>query len=372
MTLGHKYIIFSGVSISGFFRRLFRKDAPEEELKVIPQPVPEPVRPEERFILCVDGGGMRGIVPVVYLQHLEAKIRSNGGNDDIARYFDFIAGTSTGGLITLAMTCDSSLPHTDANGSDQIDLGKLMDSYMSLGSHIFQAQNSLFGLRHMVSDKYNSNNIQELCQRWFGVTTIGNAKVPTMIMAYDLTRGNPQMIRSYGGESSFPAWVAARATSAAPTYFSPCEYAGKLLVDGGVVANNPTLFAYFEAKRLYPQCTRFHILSFSTGGTHHTMQKEETRGLMSWADHISPLYSTAQKRTTDYVLANEPDADYVRIDEQFSTPIKMDETNRTVLNTIRSEAESWAMMHDTELDSFAKMLVENMEYRKNASETGRT
>lgn len=372
MTLAHKYIIFSGVSISGFFRRLFRKSTPEPEQNVIVQPEPQPVRPEERFILCVDGGGMRGIVPVVYLQHLEAKIRSHGGKGDIARYFDFIAGTSTGGLITLALTCDSTLPHTDSDGSSQINLDKLMDAYMSLGSEIFQAQSSLFGLRHMVADKYNSNNIQELCQRWFGTGTIGNAKVPTMIMAYDLTAGNPQMIRSYCGESSFPAWVAARATSAAPTFFSPCEYSGKLLVDGGVVANNPALYAYFEAKRLYPQCTRFHILSFSTGGTHHTMQKDETRGLMNWADHISPLYSTAQKRTADFVLSNVPDADYVRIDEQLSTPVKMDETNKAVLRMIRSEAESWAMMHDTELDTFAGLLVENMEYSKNASETGRT
>ena len=372
MTLGHKYIIFSGVSISEFFRRLFRKGAPQETPEEIPQPVPEPVRPEERFILCVDGGGMRGIVPVVYLQHLEARIRSNGGNGDIARYFDFIAGTSTGGLITLALTCESTLAHIDACGSDQIDLDKLMDAYMSLGGQIFQAQSSLFGLRYMVSDKYNSNNIQELCQRWFGVNTMGNAKVPTLIMSYDVTAGNTQMIRSYGNESSFPAWVAARATSAAPTYFSPCEYEGSLLVDGGVVANNPAMFAYFEAKRLYPHCTRFHILSLSTGGTHHTMQKEETKGMMNWADHISPLFSTAQKRTTDYVLANEADVDYVRLDEQFSTPVKMDETNMAALRSMRSEAESWAMMHETELDVFAKLLVDNMEYRKNASETGRT
>ncbi|MBP5162817.1 MAG: patatin-like phospholipase family protein [Spirochaetales bacterium] len=359
------------MSISVFFRKLFRRPAPEPEVQTLPEPEPEPKRPEERYILCIDGGGMRGIIPVVYLQHLEAKIRKNGGTDDIARYFDFISGTSTGGLITLALTCESSLPHRDYNCSMQVDLDNLLQTYMSMGSEIFQAQTSIFGLRHMVADKYNSNNIQNLCQRWFGVTTMDRAKVPTLIMAYDLSEGMPEMIRSYADEGAYPAWVAARATSAAPTYFSPCEYAGKLLVDGGVVANNPATFAYFQAKRLYPECERFHILSFSTGGTHHTMVKEDTRGLMNWADQVSPMYSTAQKRTTDYVLENLPDVEYVRMDEELSVPVKMDETNQAVLRMMRSEAESNALLYEAELDEFAKRLVENMEYRKNASETGR-
>ena len=89
MTLVGKYIIFTVMSISEFFRKLFRRPAPEPEVQSLPEPEPEPKRPEERYILCIDGGGMRGIIPVVYLQHLEAKIRKNGGTDDIARYFDF-------------------------------------------------------------------------------------------------------------------------------------------------------------------------------------------------------------------------------------------------------------------------------------------
>ena len=315
---------------------------------------------------------MRGIIPVAYLQHLESKIRKNHGNGDIARYFDFISGTSTGGLISLALSCDSTLPHVDCSGSAQMNLDKLMEIYMTLGNEIFQAQSSIFGLRQMVSDKYSSHNIQNLCQRWFGVTPMDNAKVPTLIMAYDLSEGAPQMIRSYADEAAWPIWVAARSTSAAPTFFSPCEYAGRLLVDGGVVANNPGVYAYFEAKKLYPDCTKFHILSLSTGGSHHTMQKEETRGLMNWADQVSPMYSTAQKRTADFVLENLPDVEYVRLDDELSRPVKMDETSQAALRMMRSEAEEFALTHDAQLDEFAKNLVENMEYRKNASETGRT
>lgn len=315
---------------------------------------------------------MRGIVPVVMLQSLEKAIRTNGGKGDIAKFFDLISGTSTGGLIALALTCDSAILHTDLeDGSSQIDLNALLDNYMTSGSVIFQAKSSLFGLKHLVSDKYSSDGIQSLSKKWFGMKHLDQAKVPTLIMAYDISRGQPQMLRSFGEEAQYPAWVAARATSAAPTYFSPIEYGGKLLVDGGVIANNPALYAYFEAKKLYPECRSFHILSFSTGGVFHTMEKEETKGLISWADHIPSMFDTAQKRTTDYVLDSLPDLDYIRIDDPLPEAIKMDETEPATLLHMKTIAENKAEEYKDILDSFAKKLIENMENKEDASETGR-
>ena len=310
---------------------------------------------------------MRGIIPVVLLRELENCLRRNGGDADMARYFDLVSGTSTGGMISLALTCESSMPHS-ANG--QIDMDELLQTYMTMGDEIFQAK-SIFGLVQMVSDKYHTSNIQNLCKRWFGAATMSETKVPTLIMAYDLIEGRPQMIRSYGDESAYPAWVAARATSAAPTYFAPMEWDGKLLVDGGVIANNPSIYAYFEAKRLYPECSVFHILSLSTGGSYHTMQKDGTRGLINWADAVSPMYSTAQKRTTDFVLEGLQDCRYLRIDDKLPKAIRMDETNPYALQMMKHEAELSCLKHGYDLENFAKALIENMEYRANASKTGR-
>ncbi len=349
--------------ISDFFRKLFGRQ--KEEPQAIE--LPEPKREEQRFILCIDGGGMRGLIPVVVLQMLEDLIRENGGKDDIARYFDLIAGTSTGGLISLSLSCESSLKHMDG----QLDLDSLMETYLTMGDEIFKPKASILGLRQMVEDKYSSTNIQKLVQRWFGARPMDTAKVPTLIMAYDISNGQQQMIRSYADEADYPVWVAARATSAAPTYFSPCEYDGKLLVDGGVVANNPAIYAYFEARRLYPECKSFHILSLSTGGSYHTMTIESTRGLMNWAEQVSPMYSTAQKRTTDFVLEGLSDVEYIRIDDALSEPVKMDETNPMVLDRIKTETENNVLKHEEELRKLAISLIENMEY-KNASEAGET
>ncbi|PWA67841.1 acyl transferase/acyl hydrolase/lysophospholipase [Artemisia annua] len=52
-------------------------------------------------ILSIDGGGVRGIVPATLLTFLETKLQEiDGPNAPIADYFDVIAGTSTGGLMT--------------------------------------------------------------------------------------------------------------------------------------------------------------------------------------------------------------------------------------------------------------------------------
>jgi len=51
-----------------------------------------------RRILAIDGGGIKGVMPAAFLAALEESL---GGH--IARYFDLIVGTSTGGIITIAL-----------------------------------------------------------------------------------------------------------------------------------------------------------------------------------------------------------------------------------------------------------------------------
>lgn len=73
------------------------------------------------------------------------------------------------------------------------------------------------------------------------------------------------------------AWEAARATSAAPSYFAPFKHrknfnkvgflrAGEhVLVDGGIYANNPTKVALQEAEAIWPGRPVSLVLSLGTG-----------------------------------------------------------------------------------------------------------
>ncbi|CAH9122431.1 unnamed protein product [Cuscuta epithymum] len=76
----------------------------------------ELVQPKGKVIsiLAIDGGGVRGIIPGTILAFLEAQLQKIEGNPKarIADYFDVIAGTSTGGLVTAMLTTpgDNGLP----------------------------------------------------------------------------------------------------------------------------------------------------------------------------------------------------------------------------------------------------------------------
>jgi hypothetical protein len=57
-----------------------------------------PISGEERGILSIDGGGIHGIIPAIFLQALE-----QATGKEIWQLFDLIAGTSTGGILALAL-----------------------------------------------------------------------------------------------------------------------------------------------------------------------------------------------------------------------------------------------------------------------------
>jgi patatin-like phospholipase/acyl hydrolase len=63
-------------------------------------------------ILSIDGGGVRGLVPLVILIELEAILqRLDGAERRLADYFNMVAGTSTGGVITgLITTASQEVP----------------------------------------------------------------------------------------------------------------------------------------------------------------------------------------------------------------------------------------------------------------------
>ena len=53
-------------------------------------------------ILSIDGGGIRGIIPAVILNYIEKGLQTQSGNPNatLADYFDLVAGTSTGGILS--------------------------------------------------------------------------------------------------------------------------------------------------------------------------------------------------------------------------------------------------------------------------------
>lgn len=313
------------------------------------EPVGLPSEPVVKNILCIDGGGMRGIIPIQILSALETKLREKGFEKSLAQSFDMIAGTSTGGLIALSLSCLDDTP-----------LSEIDNMYMTGGKEIFpKSKNPIAPLWNLITDKYSPEGLERILRSWFGDKTMDQAKVPTLLVSYDLSKGKEMLFRSWD-EKTYPVCIAGRATSAAPTYFPVLEHEDMMLTDGGVIGNNPSVYAYFEAKKLWPEAQRFNIISISTAGLIHKLEHTES-GFLNWADNILPLYGTAQKMNTDYVLSNITDVNYIRIDGQMTKSVKLDDTSPYALNTMKEFGKKMAQDFDSTLDEIASLLCGDSE-----------
>lgn len=197
-----------------------------------------------RRILSIDGGGIRGTFPAAFLAALEDDL-----DCPIHEYFDLIAGTSTGGIIAIALAM--GLPAKD-----------ILDLYENRGPEIFsQTHTGLRGAAERAirkvrwatwGPKYNADGLQSAINDVLGERKIGEAKTRLMIPAWHQQKGDVYIFKTAHHErfkTDYKDFArdAAMATAAAPTYFREFITARDVgLVDGGIWANNPTGIAVAE------------------------------------------------------------------------------------------------------------------------------
>jgi patatin-like phospholipase/acyl hydrolase len=228
---------------------------------------PEP-REEAFRILALDGGGIRGIFTASFLATLEDL--SHGRAAD---HFDLIVGTSTGGIIGLALAFG-------------IPARRILDLYLEEGRRIFSRPRRL-GM--LLRPKYDSAPLARALRAIFGDRIINDVLTPVCIASYELTTSYPRIWKDDhveesldGGETA--AWRVALATSSAPIYFPGATVApGDSHVDGGLFANNPTLVGLTEAVRYFHQpLDRIRVLSVGAGERAERIPHDRARRMGVW------------------------------------------------------------------------------------------
>ncbi|WP_416441508.1 CBASS cGAMP-activated phospholipase [Leeuwenhoekiella sp. A16] len=304
-------------------------------------------------ILSIDGGGIKGVFPAMFLMLLEDELKNrSNGKTKIYQHFDLITGTSTGGIIAIALGLG-------------ISAKEIYNLYLDNAKEIFGNKKPFF-FGQIRNSAHERNFLETLVRNKFKEVNGGNdprlkdCKTDICIPIYDLIQGNPRVLKTkyhpaFEQDYHIPAYQAAMATSAAPTYFDPYtsdyidlngtkkDFSNK--VDGGVMANNPTLVAFLEATKAFKvEMSQLEILSLGTGykkftdgnsrkkwGLYYWMRKDKRQRLIDLfmqsqsqlvANYISLLYQGIDKREKD-----NPNFVYDRIDVQLNEDnfINMDE-----------------------------------------------
>ena len=338
----------------------------------------EDKKKEVRYILAVDGGGMRGIVPAFILKKTNEELRKRGILRPLYSYFDLVSGTSTGALIALGLTAPvDNLGIKKEEGEDWevteiIEKGRfrktteivkkgeierlgdpeeLLSLYTENGKKIFIPDDAkgiwrLVGkVTKMLGDKYDTVPLEMFLDEVYGDTLLSEAKVPTMAVSTDTNGCKSFIFRSWDSHG-FLVREAARATSAAPTYFAPAVFMDRetneklTLIDGGMIANNPILATYIEARKLYPNADEFRILSISTASSLCVLHPEEYTTNLEWLSHLASAYSSANMNIS---LEGVESIKGVRVDRIWEPvlekKIKLDDTSKEAVDALMEAAE---------------------------------
>jgi uncharacterized protein len=308
-------------------------------------------------VLAIDGGGIRGIIPAVILAEIQNRLGM-----DLFKAFDLIAGTSTGGIIALGIGtgCKNNGPYSP---------DELLDLYIQNGPAIFR-KNIVTPERQVFLPKYCPDALESALDQFFGDAEFKSALTPLLISSYDLQGQLPFFFKSHKIASD-PAYNwqladVARATSAAPTFFSPLhltrgdeDYA---LVDGGVFVNNPSMAAYAEARSLYPDAAAFTVVSVGTGDRQDqiTYTSAKDWGLLGWAKEIVPVLMDSVSEAVDFELRALPGCTYYRLQVPHLQPAssEMDDADIENLRELQEVAREYVASISDQLTKVCEELKE--------------
>ncbi|WP_433763641.1 CBASS cGAMP-activated phospholipase [Flavobacterium ginsenosidimutans] len=248
----------------------------------------------EKFkILSIDGGGIKGVFPAFYLTLIEQELaKRDDGKTKIKDHFHLITGTSTGGIIALALSLG-------------IPAKEIYDLYLKNSEKIFGDKKTFLG--RIEYSSHDSAFLEKLIRNKFKEyfkdqdPRIKDCLTNVAIPIYDLIKGNPSVIKSpyhpnFKRDLHIPVYQVAMATAAAPTYFNPyssdyidlegIERPFRNKVDGGIMANNPTIIGILEAIKAFGKNIKdLEVLSLGTGYKKFTEGSDSKRkkwGLFYW------------------------------------------------------------------------------------------
>ncbi len=326
-------------------------------------------------ILSLDGGGLRGIVPVLILEEIEKR-----SGKRIIDLFDLISGTSTGGLIACGVTV------SDDGINPVYTLQEIEDIYTQRGKDIFPRKtvagkiiNSVTSLKQ---PRFSEAGLDKVLTEFFGTRRMTSCLKPILVTSFDLYNNEALFFKSRHaisrpGRNALLKDVC-RATSAAPTYLPAYKFnfdnKTRVCVDGGVYINNPSVASLVEVTKYHKAkpyemesvtLNNIQMLSLGTGtySADIARKKVESWGLLDWATSITDVMMQAVNQTASYMADELTKTDnFLRIDLNIKNKKHSDmadsssKTREYLISEVKSQIFGNATMMK-QLDKFIEKLL---------------
>ncbi len=280
----------------------------------------------KKYILSIDGGGVRTIASIIFLKELEAQLKV-----PLAQKFDFFIGTSAGAISCLGLAINQ-MPAADLmNFWSKDNLIKTMSN---------SAWEASLGIMQ-INPKYSNEGKRQVLTEFFSNKKLKDACKPVAVTSYDVEKRLPVLLTSYN-DPEISVVDSGDATSAAPVYYPTAEVGDRFLIDGGIVANHPVLHGYVEAKKIYPD-DELVVLSVGTGLNKRSLKGKDSKkwGLIGWMMH--DLFGLMVESSMDHELAEELiGMNYLRINSPLGrVNRRLDDSSDSNIERIISMGESW-------------------------------
>jgi hypothetical protein len=332
-------------------------------------------------ILSIDGGGIRGIIPLYLLREINHRLCLKKKIQSFASLFNLMTGSSTGALIVLGLAAPqhNAGASGDTHSKSLYTFNDIIKLYTKKGDIIFH-HDAFEQFRYMTQgfrDKYSVYPLEHILNDVFGTIRLQQALTGILIPAYELYNKTPfyfkktPVKKGNEGEMDFFMKDVARAATAAPTYFNPASIASLspvkkryCFIDGVVFDNNPAMSAYIEARKMYPGARRFIIISVGTGSTliNYDSNKVKKWGYFDWISPLqgAPLSSImidGQIKCVNQYLAKLPDVEYYRIDDRLEgCSVKIDDASRKNLHRLKKHSFSLIKKYSSVIDVIVQRL----------------
>jgi patatin-like phospholipase/acyl hydrolase len=350
-------------------------------------------KPTDRFrILCVDGGGIRGLIPARVIAEIERRIQAERGPEArISDYFHMFAGTSTGGLVALSLTApDPQRPERPAVSANELASFYVEDGPGIFHRSLWQKIRTLWG---WLGPKYTLGPLRDSIEKRLGTTHLEHALRELVVTSYDMTNREPYFFKRWRArelpesDRNRPLADAGLATSAAPTYFPSHELDGRALVDGGVFAANPVIVAIVEALKRFTDDPHhldqddLLVVSIGTGLHEDGYAQEQVSGWgkLGWVlpqRGEPPILAATLGGAADgadhwaHTLLNHPPDPHISPEElghgpryfRLQAPLKRsvamdDASERTLTETLPAIADELIRSHEAELSEIVERLL---------------